>query len=129
MPKLNEIYRCNICGNIVEIVGEGFWQLVCCGENMEFLIEQNEDIWKEKHVPVVSRKNGTTVVNIGSQPHPMISEHYIQWVQLIGEKLSIKKFLQPGDHPEVEFENVDNEIIARQYCNLHWLRSNKKTSK
>ena len=116
MTKRNEVYKCDICGNIVELIHEGGGTLVCCGEPMRLMKANSIDASKEKHVPVI---NGKKVI-IGSIPHPMEKEHYIEWIEATGEKGEIAKvFLKPGQKPEAEF--CFKVVSAREYCNLHGL--------
>ena len=123
MTKLNEIYRCNICGNIVEVVKEGEGQLVCCGENMELLEERQLDVGPEKHIPIIEKDGDKIVVKVGEVPHPMIEEHHICFVELfVGDKI-YRKFLNPGDEPKAVFEvcaDID-DLRAREYCSVHGL--------
>jgi len=126
MTKQNQIYKCNICGNIVEVLHEGKGQLVCCDQPMELLMEKIKDRGLEKHVPVIEKTNTGIKVRVGSILHPMEQDHYIEWIEIIADKKVYKKFLKPGDEPEVEF-NIDikaEEIQAREYCNLHGLWGN-----
>lgn len=121
MTKINQIYKCEICGNIVEVVHTGVGQLVCCGQPMKALEENVVDASREKHVPVVEELDGKIKVKIGSEEHPMTEEHYIEWIEVIvGDKVA-KKFLKPGMAPEAEFSLSGPEIIVRAYCNLHGL--------
>lgn len=118
----NEIYKCNVCGNIVEVLHVGGGELVCCKQPMELLVAKTAiDEGKEKHVPVIEKTmNGIKVV-IGSTPHPMSEEHHIEWIEIIADDQVYKKFLNPNDTPEAEF-NIDiGEVTARCYCNLHGL--------
>lgn len=123
MTKLNEIYRCNVCGNIVEIVKEGEGQLVCCGKNMELLKAKTKDEGSEKHVPVIEKDDDKIIVKVGEVPHPMIEEHHICFVELfVGDKI-YRKFLNAGDEPKAVFEvctDIDN-LKTREYCNVHGL--------
>lgn len=121
MTQLNQIYRCNICGNIIEMVHAGGGQLVCCGQPMELLQEKTEDVGKEKHVPVIEKTEDEIRVKVGSIPHPMEEAHYIEWIEVIVDGRVCRKFLKPSDKPEAEFERKGNEIIARAYCNVHGL--------
>lgn len=123
MTKQKQIYKCNICGNIVEIMHEGKGQLVCCGQPMEVLTEKKEDLGKEKHVPIIEKSDDKFVVKIGLIPHPMEESHYIEWIEAIFENNSYKKFLKPGDIPEAEFKiKIGTNIISvRAYCNIHGL--------
>lgn len=121
MGKINDIYRCNVCGHIIEIVKAGAGQLVCCGQPMELLKENSTDAAKEKHVPVVEKTKEGFKVKIGSVPHPMEEKHYIQWIELIADGVSCRQFLKPGDKPEADFCIKAKSITAREYCNLHGL--------
>jgi superoxide reductase len=126
MAEKLEIYKCEICGNIVEVLHGGKGQLVCCNQPMSLMEEQTAEMAKEKHVPVIE-KNGTDVrVYVGSTLHPMEEKHYIEWIQVITAdgKLSLRKFLQPGDEPQAVFhlcKNCIDELKAREYCNIHKL--------
>ena len=121
MAELRRIYRCNICGNIVEVLHAGVGQLVCCGQPMELLEEKTEDVGLEKHVPVIERTSTGIKVKIGSVPHPMEEKHYIEWVEVIMNGQICRRFLKPGDKPEVEFAVTSEKIEAREYCNIHGL--------
>lgn len=121
MTQLNQIYRCNVCGNITGVLRAGAGELVCCGQPMELLIEKTDDVGQEKHVPVVEKTENGFLVKIGSVPHPMEEKHYIEWVELIIDGASYKKFLKPGDKPEAEFCVKGENAIVREYCNLHGL--------
>ena len=123
MTKLHEIYRCNICGNIVEMVHESVGELVCCGQKMELLKANSTDGAGEKHVPVVENSGEKIIVKIGSEPHPMEDSHFIEWIEVLADGRSFKKFLRPGDAPEAEFHISAEKITAREYCNLHGLWS------
>jgi len=121
MTKLRQIYKCNVCGNIVEMLHAGDGELVCCDEPMELLKEKTEDIGKEKHVPVIEKTETGIMVKVGSVPHPMEKEHYIEWIEIIADEKLYRKFLKPGDKPEAEFCIKANKIEARAYCNIHGL--------
>lgn len=125
MTEKNQIYKCEICGNIIEILHEGSNSLVCCGQQMILLKENIVDASLEKHVPVIEPKEGKIIVKVGSIEHPMLEEHYIEFIELIADNISYKKFLKSGEKPEAEFcinSNVDPaNIIAREHCNLHGL--------
>jgi superoxide reductase len=125
MTQLNQIYKCNICGNIVEVVHVGVGQLVCCGEPMELLIEKTEDAGKEKHVPVIEQQGNELKVKIGEIPHPMEENHYIEWVEILCDKGCFKKSLKPGDGPEAFFVVDCSNYIVRIYCNVHGLWKSK----
>lgn len=119
--KINQIYKCNVCGNIVEVVNVGGGELICCGQPMELMVEKTNDEGMEKHVPVIEGTDDGTKVKVGSIPHPMEEKHYIQWIEVIVDGKSHKQFLVPGDKPEAEFCVVGENIIVREYCNLHGL--------
>ncbi|MBE0500378.1 MAG: desulfoferrodoxin [Desulfuromonadales bacterium] len=119
MAKIFEVYKCDICGNIVETVQGGKGSLVCCGEVMALLAENTVDAAKEKHVPVIERSSGTIKVKVGSVAHPMEEAHYIQWVEILADGKSYTQFLKPGDAPEATFKIDAKEVTAREYCNLH----------
>jgi superoxide reductase len=124
MTKLNQVYKCEICGNIMEVVHEGAGQLVCCGQPMKLLEENKVDAAIEKHVPVIEKTKKGIKVKVGSVPHPMLPEHYIEWIEIIADGKIYKKFLRPGDSPEAEFcieAAVTSKIEARELCNLHGL--------
>ncbi len=121
MAKRLEVYRCNKCGNIVEVLFGGVGQLVCCGEPMELLKENTVDAAKEKHVPVIEKIEGGYKVKVGSVAHPMEEKHYIQWIELIADDVSHIAFLKPGMAPEATFKTDAQKVSAREYCNLHGL--------
>ena len=121
MTAVNQIYKCNICGNIVEMLRSGGGQLVCCGQPMELLQEKTEDEGLEKHVPVIEQTEKGVKAKIGAIPHPMEENHYIEWVEIIADARTYRKFLKPGEAPEADFEITAENIEAREYCNLHGL--------
>jgi len=127
MTKQNQIYKCNICGNIVEVLHPRQGELICCGQPMEKMEEKNKDEGQEKHVPVVEKTATGIKIKVGSIPHPMEEEHFIEWIELIvGDKI-YRKFLKPGQAPEAMFEvevTDVKEILAREYCNVHGLWQN-----
>jgi len=121
VSKKLEIYKCNICGNIIEVLNVGGGELVCCGQPMELLTEKTDDNGKEKHVPVVEKTETGIRVKVGSIPHPMEENHYIEWIEVIADGVVHRKFLNPGDKPEVEFNVMAERIEAREYCSIHGL--------
>lgn len=121
MTQKMEVYKCEICGNIVEMVHEGGGTLVCCGQNMTLMAENTTDAAKEKHVPVVEKTADGYKVKVGSVPHPMEDKHYIEWIELIAGDVSQRVFLKPGDAPEASFCTDAAAVTARAYCNLHGL--------
>lgn len=125
MIELNQIYKCNVCGNLVEIVHVGGGQLVCCNQPMELLTEKTEDAGLEKHVPVIEKTADKITVKVGSIPHPMEEKHYIEWIEIIADGRSYRKFLNPGDKPETQFKITAQKITAREFCNIHGLWKSK----
>ena len=122
MTKLKEIYKCEICGNIVEVTHAGPGALVCCEKEMILLEEKTEDASTEKHVPYIEKIDSGILVRVGqNQDHPMTKEHYIEWIQVIADGNSYRKFLNPGDKPQAKFEIKSNKLEAREYCNIHGL--------
>ena len=121
MAKKLEIYKCEACGNIVEILHGGEGELVCCGEPMKLIVENTVDAAKEKHVPVIERVSGGIKVKIGSVAHPMEDKHYIEWIEIIADGKAYRQFLKPGEKPEASFQVTADKIQAREYCNLHGL--------
>lgn len=121
MAKRLEVYKCKVCGNIVEVLHEGDGELVCCGQPMDLVVENQVDAAKEKHVPVIEKIEGGYRVKIGSIPHPMEERHYIEWIELIADGKAYREFLKPGAAPEAVFKVEANQVLAREYCNLHGL--------
>ena len=122
MAKRLEIYKCDVCGNIVEVVHAGGGQLVCCGQPMNLQVENSVDAAKEKHVPVAEKMPDGMLVKVGSVAHPMEEKHYIEWIEIIDEQgKAYRKFLKPGDAPEASFCVPEGAYTLREYCNLHGL--------
>jgi len=121
MAKLLEIYKCAECGNIVEVVHAGGGELVCCGQPMKLLTENSVDAAREKHVPVIEQANGIITVKVGSVPHPMEQEHYIEWIELLADGKAYRQFLKPGGPAEASFAIEARDVHAREYCNKHGL--------
>ncbi len=116
-----QIYKCEICGNIVEVLHEGKGELVCCGEPMKHFVENTVDAAQEKHVPVIERTASGLKVKVGSVPHPMEEKHYIEWIEVIADGEAYRQFLKPGEAPEANFDIPGEKVTAREYCNLHGL--------
>jgi len=127
MTKKRQIYKCEICGNIVEVVHEAGGTLVCCGQPMTLLEEKTADTSQEKHVPFIQEVDEGYHVKVGENAlHPMEESHYIEWIELIVDGIVYKKYLKPGDKPEALFKVAKGkEVIAREYCNIHGLWINK----
>lgn len=121
MTERLQIYKCEVCGNIVELLHEGVGELVCCGQPMKLSVENTVDASKEKHVPVIEKTATGIKVKVGSVAHPMEEKHYIEWIEVIADGKAYRRFLKPGEAPEATFEIQAAQIIAREYCNLHGL--------
>ena len=119
MAKKTEVYKCDICGNIVELLHAGQGTLVCCGQDMTLQAENTVDAAQEKHVPVIEKIDGGYKVSVGSVAHPMEDKHYIEWIELIAGDKAYMQFLNPGDAPEAVFKVDAEQVTAREYCNLH----------
>jgi superoxide reductase len=121
MTKINEVYKCELCGNIVQMNHGAAGTLVCCGQDMKLLDEKSADSTTEKHVPVIEKIEGGFKVTVGSTLHPMTEEHYIEWIELDAEGHTQKAFLKPGSEPVAYFKTNFEKVTARSYCNLHSL--------
>jgi len=119
--KALEVYKCEKCGNIVELLHVGGGDLVCCGEPMKLLKENTSDGAKEKHVPVVEKVSGGWKVTVGSVAHPMEEKHYIEWIELIAGARVYRVNLKPGEKAEAVFLVDAAHVVVREYCNLHGL--------
>jgi len=121
MTKSFAVYKCDVCGNIVEVLHEGKGALACCNETMTLVTENIVDAAKEKHVPVIEKRDNNVAVKIGSVPHPMEEKHYIEWVEIEIEGKAYRQFLKPGESPEALFPVGGEGLTARAYCNIHGL--------
>jgi superoxide reductase len=121
MAEQLEVYKCDACGNIVEVLHGGAGELVCCGEAMKLFVENTVDAAKEKHVPEIEKTAEGFKVKVGSVPHPMEEKHYIEWVEVIAGGKTYRQFLKPGEEPEATFCIDADQVTAREYCNLHGL--------
>lgn len=121
MAEKSAIYKCELCGNIVEVLHAGDGELVCCGQPMKKVVENTVDASKEKHVPVIEKTADGYTVSVGSVPHPMEEKHYIEWIELIADGVSHRVFLKSGDAPVAKFAVKASKVTAREYCNLHGL--------
>ncbi len=120
MAKQMEVYKCDACGNIVEVLHAGDGELVCCNKPMRLFKENTTDASKEKHVPLIEKTPAGIKVTVGSVAHPMEEKHYIEWIELIAGDQVYRKFLKPGVAPSVLFEGVKADVVsAREYCNIH----------
>jgi len=114
MAKKLQIYKCSICGNIVEVLHGGAGELVCCGKPMELLDEKTAE-------PVIEKVDGGYKVKVGSVPHPMEEKHYIEWIELLADGKAYRQFLEAGGEPEAVFSVEASSASAREYCNVHGL--------
>jgi len=144
VTKRLEVYKCEICGNTVEMLHGGVGELVCCGEPMKLYEANTTDAAVEKHVPVIEKladavtkslpislishgiKGTTKVANrlkvtVGSVAHPMVDDHFIEWIELIADGKAYREFLRPGDAPEATFYVEADKVTVREYCNVHGL--------
>lgn len=121
MAEKLEVYKCEACGNIVEVLHGGGGELVCCGEPMKLMVENTIDASKEKHVPVIEKVAGGVKVKVGSVAHPMEAKHYIEWIEIIADGKVYRQFLNPGQLPEATFKVEADKVSAREYCNIHGL--------
>jgi superoxide reductase len=126
MMEKRQIYKCPVCGNIVEVLHAGSGQVVCCGHEMELQVPNTVDAALEKHVPVIEKTEFGYRIKVGSVPHPMTPEHHIEWIELVAGGAVYRKELEITDKPEAVFLiAAEGEIEAREYCNLHGLWSAK----
>jgi len=121
MAEKLQVYKCEVCGNMVEVLHGGVGQLVCCGQPMKLLAENVVDASLEKHVPVLERVEEGIKVKVGSAPHPMEEKHYIEWIELVVGDKAYREFLKPGHSPEAFFPVKAEGAFAREFCNLHGL--------
>lgn len=119
MAKQLEVYKCDICGNIVEVLQGDVGELVCCGQPMQLMTENTQDAAQEKHVPVIEKTADGYTVTVGSVAHPMEEKHYIQWIELLADSRVHRQFLQPGQESKAHFQVQANQVSAREYCNIH----------
>jgi superoxide reductase len=122
MAETLQVYKCEVCGNIIEVLHAGAGELVCCGQPMKLFVENTVDAAKEKHVPVIEKSAEGIKVKVGSVNHPMEEKHYIEWIEVIAGGKSYRQFLKPGETPEAAFCVESGSVTAvREYCNLHGL--------
>ncbi len=121
MAEKIQVYKCQACGNIVEVLHGGDGELLCCDNPMELLQEKTADAATEKHVPVIEKIDGGYKVKVGSVPHPMEEKHYIEWIELLADDKAYRQFLEPGQAPETVFLIKADSVEAREHCNVHGL--------
>ena len=127
MTKRAQVWKCDICGNVIEVLHAGAEALVCCGQPMIFMEEHNADKTVEKHVPIIEPAGTGVKVTVGSTLHPMTDEHYVEWIEVINGPYIQRKYLKPGDPPVAEFYvPFSDKLVAREYCNIHgnWTSQN-----
>ena len=122
MTQLRQVYKCGVCGNMVEVVHAADGELVCCKQPMLLVAENSTDAATEKHVPVIEKTDAGVKVTVGSVAHPMVDDHYIEWIELLVGKQVLRKELVPGNEPVGVFDWVTSDsVAARAYCNQHGL--------
>ena len=121
MVKKQDIYKCEKCGNVIEIALAGTCIPFCCGEEMKKQDEKTADKTTEKHVPLVEKTAKGYKVTVGSTLHPMTEEHRIVWIELLAGPFALRKYLKAGEQPVAEFETAETQVSAREYCNIHGL--------
>lgn len=121
MPQRYDVYKCEACGNMVEVLHSGAGELVCCGKPMKHIVENTVDASKEKHVPVVEISNSEVHALVGSIEHPMEEKHLIEWIEVNSGDYLFRKYLKPGERPEAVFEVEGKVDFVREYCNMHGL--------
>lgn len=121
MTIKNQVYRCGVCGNMVEVLHVGGGTLVCCGQDMNLQEANTVDVAQEKHVPVIEKTDNGYKIKVGEVAHPMTEEHFIKWIELIIDNEVMRVDLKPGDAPETVFVTSADKVTARAYCNLHGL--------
>lgn len=125
MTQARQIYLCEICGNLVEVLEGADGTLVCCGQNMTLQTENTKEASFEKHIPVTEIQGDRINVRVGSVPHPMEPTHFIEWIELIEDGRSQRADLSPNDAPEAQFVYGGGDFTVRAYCNLHGLWKNQ----
>lgn len=121
MAQKMAVYKCEVCGNIVEVLTAGGAEMMCCGQQMVMLTENTTDAAVEKHVPVLAKKDNGWQVSVGSVDHPMTDDHWIEWIEVIAGDTVYRQFLNPGEKPAAFFPLDADAVTARTYCNLHGL--------
>lgn len=121
MAQKLAVYKCDICGNVAEVLTAGGAEIMCCGQQMTMQTENTTDAAVEKHVPVLEKKDGGWLVTVGSVAHPMTADHWIEWIELSVGNAVYRQFLDPSDKPEAFFPVSADGVTARAYCNLHGL--------
>ncbi|MCP4755832.1 MAG: desulfoferrodoxin [Proteobacteria bacterium] len=126
MVERMQVYKCDLCGNTVDIAHAGGGQLACCNQPMTLMEEKNADQGVEKHLPVVEKADKRIKVTVGSTAHPMEDKHFIEWIETVTGDAVSRKYLKPGDTPERSFCYKKDQLRVRAYCNLHGLWTQKE---
>ena len=122
MTEKKQIYKCQVCGIVVEVLDGGAGECICCGKPMQAMQAKTEDATTEKHVPYIEQVEGGVKVRVGQNAaHPMEEKHWIQWIEVQTDGKSCRQFLNPGDAPEAVFPVTGDDVTAREFCNLHGL--------
>lgn len=121
MTEVRQVYKCEICGNMVEVIHKAGGSLVCCSKPMTLLVENTVDAAVEKHVPAIEKIEGGVIVKVGEVEHPMLEEHHIEWIEVHTANKLYRKWLKPGEKPEAIFKIDEEVLFAREYCNIHGL--------
>lgn len=121
MAEKLEVYKCDICGLMIQVIHSADPVPECCGQEMDLLTENTTDAAQEKHVPVIEKVDGGYKVTVGSVAHPMADDHYIEFIQLLADGKAYTQYLEPGQAPEAVFKVDAAEVSAREYCNKHGL--------
>ncbi len=119
MAQQLEVYKCGVCGNIIEVLHGGAGEMSCCAAPMQLMSENTVDAAKEKHVPVIEIGAASITVKVGSVAHPMEESHYIEWIELVADGKAYRQFLKPGEQPVATFPITAKQVTVREYCNLH----------
>jgi len=123
---MNKIYKCNVCGNIVELIHESGGELICCGKPMGLVESKEKEEGNEKHLPIIVKADSGVIINIGEVDHPMEDKHYIEWIEVVTEVGVYRKCLKPNEKPNASFCIREDQIISvREYCNVHGLWERK----
>ena len=126
MTNLKEIYKCNLCGNIIDVSHAAGGTLVCCGQDMTLIKENTEEASTEKHIPIIEKTKNNTIIKVGSINHPMDDNHYIEWIEAEIDNQQIRQYLNPGEAPQMTINHNDIIITkASAYCNIHGLWTTK----
>ena len=122
MTERFQLYKCEVCENITEIIRQGTGQLVCCGQPMRLCMANKDETIRENHIPLLERaSNEGLMVKVGITEHPMAQKHYVEWIEIIAEDRACRQFLKPGDNPIALFDKQKTPLIVREYCNQHGL--------